>query len=96
MIMTGWCGELLDIKGAFLHGDFNKGKNLFMGVPKGFEKFYDPRKYVLYLLKAVYGLKHAAMAFNVFQVDEIQKKQSGSLFVLSMDKELIGNMDLMD
>jgi hypothetical protein len=47
MIMAGWCGELLDIKGAFLHCNFDKGKNLFMGVPKGFEKFYDSRKYML-------------------------------------------------
>ena len=30
MLMAGWVGELLDIKGAFLHGDFKDGKNIYM------------------------------------------------------------------
>jgi hypothetical protein len=63
MIMANWCGELLDIKGAFLHGDFEDGKNVFMEVPEGFEKHYDPMYYVLLLLQTIYGLKQSAMAF---------------------------------
>jgi hypothetical protein len=38
MIMGNWWGELLDIKGAFLHGDFEDGNNMYMKVPEGFEK----------------------------------------------------------
>eukprot|EP00980_Cylindrotheca_fusiformis_P016350 scaffold4869_cov71-Cylindrotheca_fusiformis.AAC.1 len=63
MIIAGWTGELLDIRGAFLHGDFKPGEKLYMKVPKGFEKHYDPRYYVLLLLQTIYGLKQAAMAF---------------------------------
>jgi hypothetical protein len=34
-----------------------------MEVPEGFEKWYDPRLYVLLLLQTLYGLKQAAKAF---------------------------------
>jgi hypothetical protein len=57
MIMGNWWGELLDIKGAFLHGDFEDGKNVYMKVPEGFEKYYYPLDYVLLLLQTIYGLK---------------------------------------
>jgi hypothetical protein len=42
MMMAAWVGEILDVKGAFLHGGFDKGKNVYMKVPEGFEKYYDP------------------------------------------------------
>jgi hypothetical protein len=61
MIMVKWSGEILDVKGALLHGDFEEGKNVYMGIPEGFEKHYDPVFYVLLLL--LYGLKQSAMAF---------------------------------
>jgi hypothetical protein len=63
MLLADWVGELIDIKGAFLHGDFEDGKNVYMEVPEGFEKYYDPLYYVLYLLQTIYGLKQSAMAF---------------------------------
>ena len=63
MIMAGWVGELLDVKGAFLHGDFEDDDEVYMEVPEGFEKYYDPRIYVLLLLQTLYGLKQAALAF---------------------------------
>jgi hypothetical protein len=31
MMMAPWTGEILDVKGAFLHGDFEEGNNLYMG-----------------------------------------------------------------
>ena len=34
-----------------------------MEVPEGFDKFYDRNKYILKLLKTIYGLKQSAMAF---------------------------------
>ena len=40
MIMAGWYAELLDVRGAFLHGEFEKGMKLYMEVPDGFKSFY--------------------------------------------------------
>jgi hypothetical protein len=63
MIMCSWVGELLDIKGAFLHSDFEDGKNVYMKVPEGFKKNYDLMYYALLLLQTIYGLKQSVMAF---------------------------------
>jgi len=63
MIMARYCGELMDVRGAFLLGEFGKEEEIFMEVPKGFEKFYDPFTVVLLLLKTIYGLKQATYAF---------------------------------
>jgi hypothetical protein len=40
MLMANWCGKLLDIKGAFLHGDFEDGKKVYMEVPERFDMYY--------------------------------------------------------
>jgi hypothetical protein len=52
MIMADWQGEIVDIKGAFLHGEFKDGKVIYMKVPCGFEKFY-PDDVVLKLKKCI-------------------------------------------
>ena len=57
--MASWHGTLLDVIGAFLNGEFEAGEQLYMEVPKGFEKYYDPAISVLFLLKAIYGLKQS-------------------------------------
>jgi hypothetical protein len=62
IVMAGWWAELLDVKGAFLHGVFEKGRKVYMEVPQGFEKYY-PKNCVLLLLKTLYGTKQAAKAF---------------------------------
>jgi hypothetical protein len=54
--------EVLDIKGAFLHGEFEDGERIYMEIPKGFECFY-ASNLVLLLLATLYGLKQAALAF---------------------------------
>jgi hypothetical protein len=51
------------VKGAFLHGDFEDGRNVYMEVPEGFQQWYNPMLYVLLLLQTLYGLKQAAKAF---------------------------------
>jgi hypothetical protein len=53
---------LLDVKGAFLCGNFENGEKIYMEVPQGFERFY-AKNTVLLLLKTIYGLKQAALAF---------------------------------
>lgn len=63
MLMSNWTGHVLDVKGAFLRGEFEPGlPPMYMKVPEGFEKFY-PKDCVLRLLRTIYGLKEAAMAF---------------------------------
>jgi hypothetical protein len=62
MIMADWQGQIVDVKGVFLHGKFKDGKVIYMKVPCGFEKFY-PDEVVLKLKKCIYGLKQATMAF---------------------------------
>eukprot|EP00957_Ditylum_brightwellii_P044240 3356809-Ditylum_brightwellii.AAC.1 len=34
MLMPGWCGHIVDIKGAFLHEDFEDGEENYMEVPQ--------------------------------------------------------------
>jgi hypothetical protein len=57
--MARWCAMLLDVKGAFLCGN---GEKIYMEIPQGFERFYGKNS-VLLLLKTIYGLKQAALAF---------------------------------
>jgi hypothetical protein len=64
IIMAGWWAELLDVKGAFLHGEFEDDHQVYMEVPQGFEQYY-PANCVLLLLKTLYGTKQAAKAFWV-------------------------------
>jgi hypothetical protein len=63
MLMANWIGKMIDVKGAFLHGEFDNNEVIYFYVPQGFEQFYDPSKYVLLLKKTAYGLKQAAMMF---------------------------------
>lgn len=61
-VMAKMYMEVLDVKGAFLHGEFEDGEKIYMKIPQGFEKYY-PANYVWLLLTTLYGLKQAALAF---------------------------------
>jgi Reverse transcriptase (RNA-dependent DNA polymerase) len=61
--MTGWPMHVMDVQGAFLHGEFEDGETIYMKVPQGFDRYYDAKEYVLKLLKTLYGLIQAALAF---------------------------------
>jgi hypothetical protein len=63
LAMTAWYAHLMDVQGAFLTGEFGNGERLYMDVPKGFERYYDAAKYVLLLLKTIYGLRQSAKRF---------------------------------
>merc|ERR1739848_491062 len=63
MIMAGWASHIVDVKGAFLHGEFENNEELYFKVPQGFEQHYCPNQYVLRLLKTAYRLKQAAIMF---------------------------------
>jgi hypothetical protein len=62
MIMANWQGQIVDVNGTFLHGEFKDSKVIYMKVLCGFEKFY-PDDVVLKLKKCIYKLKQVAMAF---------------------------------
>ena len=63
MLMAMWLAHLTeDVNGAFLLGKFTDGETIYMTVPQGFKKYY-PGDVLLKLLKTLYGLKQAAMAF---------------------------------
>ena len=62
LVMANWLGWIVDVKGAFLHGTFKNNKEIYMKVPQGFEKHY-PTYVMLHLMRTLYGLVQAAMAF---------------------------------
>jgi hypothetical protein len=61
MLMQGGITHAVDVKGAFLYGEFEDWK-IYMKILLGFEKFYSSDT-VLLLKKTLYGLKQVAMAF---------------------------------
>jgi hypothetical protein len=62
MIMADMLAHVVDVKGEFLHGEFEDGEVIHMKVLQGFEKHF-PEGSVLLLKKGLYGLKQAAKAF---------------------------------
>ena len=63
MLLAAWMNQLVDAKGAFLHGNFENGKEvLYANVPEGMERFY-PKNIVLLLLRTIYGLKQVAKQY---------------------------------
>jgi hypothetical protein len=63
MLMMRGTSKLCNFKGAFLHGSFSNGEEIYLHIPQGFERYYDVEKQLLHLLKTIYGLKQSAMAF---------------------------------
>jgi hypothetical protein len=62
MIIFKWSAQLVDVKGAFLCGNFKDGEDISIEVPEGFEEFYGAYVLIL-LLQKNYGLKQEKMAF---------------------------------
>lgn len=48
MKMAHFCEELVDVRGAFLLGEFSEDEKLYMEIPEGFKEFYPT--YVVLLL----------------------------------------------
>ncbi len=55
MHANGGIAHVVDIKGAFLHGEFNNREKIYIKIPLGFDEFYDDNT-VLLLKKCFYGL----------------------------------------
>jgi hypothetical protein len=62
LIMQRGIAHVVDVKGAFLYGEFEDGETVYLKIPLGFEEFYS-NDTALLLKKTLYGLKQAAMAF---------------------------------
>jgi hypothetical protein len=62
MLAPGWVASVVDVKGEFIHGEFQDGEEIYMKVPQVWEKHYSTNS-ILKLLQCIYGLKQAAMAF---------------------------------
>jgi hypothetical protein len=62
MILADCLGWIVNVKGAFLHGEFKDSNKICMKVLYGFEKLY-PDDVVLKWKKCNYRLKQAVMAF---------------------------------
>ena len=63
MIMANYSAYIVDIKGAFLHGEFDNGEILYSKIPEGFREDYNPKEYCWLLERTAYGLKQAARSF---------------------------------
>ena len=62
MAIVSWFAVLVDVRGAFLLGEWESDREIFMEVPKGWAKYYEPDS-VLKLLKTVYGARQSAKRF---------------------------------
>jgi hypothetical protein len=47
MIMASMLAHVVDVKGAFLHGEFEDGEIIHMKVPQGFKKHFSERSVLL-------------------------------------------------
>ena len=48
-VIFHWTNELIDVKGAFLCGNFQEEKPIYMKVPEGFVKYYQGNVLLLLL-----------------------------------------------
>jgi hypothetical protein len=60
--MASMLAHVVDVKGAFSHGEFEDGEIIHMKVPQGFEKHF-PEGSVVLLLKCLHVLKQVAKGF---------------------------------
>jgi hypothetical protein len=68
--LEDWEIEVLDVKTAFLFGELDE--EIYMEQPQGFVKKGQEKK-VCHLLKAIYGLKQAALQWNKALHDSLIK-----------------------
>jgi predicted nucleic acid-binding Zn finger protein len=61
-VMAGWETHLMDIHGALLKGKFKDREVIYMKILQEFKEYYKEGK-GLQLLRTIYGLKQAAVAF---------------------------------
>jgi hypothetical protein len=90
MIMAAWIGEILDVKGAFLHSDFDEGKNVYMKVVL----CSVTTTYILWAQTISNGVLEEATPS--FSEHEFSAEQSRPMSVLRMDKAWADIVAIMD
>ncbi len=63
MAVAGYAARVIDINAAFLKGELENNKEIYMKIPKGFEKFYPKQDSWLQIKKAIYGLKQSGLYY---------------------------------
>ena len=72
-VLLGLKSKQGDVTAAFLHADLEEGKNVFVDMPKGFEKYAkNGRKKVLKLKKTLYGLYQSPRAFWKYLMEKMK------------------------
>jgi hypothetical protein len=98
-IIFKWSAQLVDVKGAFLCGNFKDREEIYMEVPEIFEEFYGAN-ILLLLLQTIYGLKQSAMAFWRELVKALTdmnfKKVQQILVLFLLGNVWIGGLDILD
>ena len=62
-IIASWAGKILDVKGEFLHEQFQEeDETCYMEGPQGFEKYHENDVFLMFL-RTLYRLKNAAKPF---------------------------------
>ena len=94
ILMMGWYAVVMDVKGAFLYGEFDEAHKVYMEVPQGWERFY-PSNVILMLLKTVYWMSSKCKgvleeAVASVETDGIQAKQSGLMLVFQENGQRLG------
>ena len=72
---------VVDIKGAFLHGKFCDGEEIYMKVPQGWEDCYSNLA-ALKLLKCIYRLKQAKMKYPIRSNQEAGRMKAMEMYFL--------------
>ena len=49
VLLADYVAHIVDVKGVFLHGKFEKGEKVHMKIPEGWEGFYPPNTILLLL-----------------------------------------------
>jgi hypothetical protein len=96
IVMAGLWAEIVDVKGAFLPAEFEPHHQMYITVPKGFEKYY-PGNVVLLLKRTLYGTCQAVIQFWKKLCGVMKLINVGHLLYLSwVDDILIANKAIFE
>ena len=80
IMVTMWQkGLLIDVNGAFLLGNWeddpvtHQERKIYMKVPEAFKEWINTQKFLILLLKTLYGTKNAAKRFWVYLLNILSK-----------------------
>ncbi len=63
MEVAGYAARVIDVKAAFLKGELENNEEIYIKIPKGFEKFYPKQDSWLQIKKPIYGLKQSGLYY---------------------------------